>query len=296
MRGGAPVARPWEALALPAGTLEPESMLSVAERRLLYWLGAEHARGDGAIVDAGCFVGGSTVALAEGVRANSHVTGARIDAFDRFVVDEFMAEHYLARYGLRPGESFRHVFDANTAAVRDLLVVHEGDFAAAEWEEHPIEVLFVDIAKTWELNDIVTRRFFPWLVPERSIVVQQDLAHAFCPWLAVTMELLAEHFELIGWVEQNSVVYRCRRAVPADAIPPRLQALPGDRRLALLDRAITRFAGVPAALLACARVVLLAELGDLCEARAQLSAIQGAHAGNPVVAWETGEVEAALAP
>lgn len=41
-------------------------MLSLEERRLLYWLAREYFAGIGAIVDGGSFVGGSTLALGEG--------------------------------------------------------------------------------------------------------------------------------------------------------------------------------------------------------------------------------------
>jgi hypothetical protein len=283
----------WETIVVPDHALEPRSMLSVAERRLLFWLGAEYVRGNDAIIDLGCFLGGSTVALAEGIRANPRATHARVDVFDRFVADEFMADHYLAEHGLRPGDSFRPVFDANTAAVRDRLVVHQGDIAFVQWEERPIEVLFIDIAKTWELGDVVNRRFLPLLVPGRSIVVQQDMAHAFCPWLAITMELLTEHFELLGYVEHNSVVYRCRAPIAHEALPE-LRALSADRKVALLDQAIARFEGTAHALLRCARVMLLSELGEPGAARTELTAIRTDYSEDPVVAWEIGEVEAAL--
>jgi hypothetical protein len=284
----------WEAAALPDAVLKPETMLSVAERRLLFWLGADYARADGAIVDAGCFVGGSTVALAEGLRVNPRAGDAYVDAFDRFTVDEFMATAYLAGHGLRAGDSFRPVFDANTAAVRDLVAVHEGDLADADWDERPIDVLFVDIAKTWEVNDDVIRRFFGWLEPNRSIVVQQDMAHALCPWLAITMELLADHFELLGYVEHNSVVYRCRAPIPPGAVPHSLRALPDDRKLALLERAIGRFEGVPNALLSCARALLLSELGEADAAGRELARVRASHPGDPVVQWEVNEVAAVL--
>jgi hypothetical protein len=284
----------WEAAALPDAVLKPETMLSVAERRLLFWLGAEYARADGAIVDAGCFVGGSTVALAEGLRVNRRAGDAYVDAFDRFTVDEFMATAYLVGHGLRAGDSFRPVFDANTAAVRDLVTVHEGDLADADWDERPIDVLFVDIAKTWEVNDDVIRRFFGWLEPNRSIVVQQDMAHALCPWLAITMELLADHFELLGYVEHNSVVYRCRAPIPPGAVPHSLRALPDDDKLALLERAIGRFEGVPNALLSCARALLLSELGEADAAGRELARVRASHPGDPVVQWEVNEVAAVL--
>ncbi len=45
-------------------------MLSIEERQLLAWLAASHWEGRGAIVDGGCFLGGSTLALGRGLREN----------------------------------------------------------------------------------------------------------------------------------------------------------------------------------------------------------------------------------
>ena len=103
-----------------------------------------------------------------------------------------------------------------TAAVADLLEVHEGDLAASGWDGRPIELLFVDIAKTWSLNDVVVSEFFPCLIPDRSVIVQQDYAFAFQPWMAITMEYLSEYFEPVAFAEYNSVVFLCRRQVPRE--------------------------------------------------------------------------------
>jgi hypothetical protein len=108
------------------------------------------------------------------------------------------------------------------------------------------------------------------------------------------MELLADHFELLGYVEHNSVVYRCRAPIAPGAVPPSLRTLPEDRKLVLLDRAIGRFEGVPAALLSCARAVLLNELGDPDAARRELARVRASHPDDPVVEWEANEVAAVL--
>ena len=57
------IRRPWRDLTLPSDAVGIPTMLSKDERRLLYGLAREHASGEGAIVDAGCFLGGSTAAL-----------------------------------------------------------------------------------------------------------------------------------------------------------------------------------------------------------------------------------------
>jgi len=46
------------------------TMLSEEEIRLLRWATHEYYEGEGEIIDAGCFLGGSTMALAEGLARN----------------------------------------------------------------------------------------------------------------------------------------------------------------------------------------------------------------------------------
>ena len=147
--------RPWRATSLPQEVLDATTMLSVEERQLLAWLGESHWSGAGAMVDGGCFLGGSTLALAHGVRSNARAQSGRIDVFDLFEVEPYMVDLYFTDTALAAGDSFRGEFDRRTAAVADLLEVHEGDFGAIGWDGRPIEVLFVDIAKTWLLNNVV---------------------------------------------------------------------------------------------------------------------------------------------
>ena len=100
------------------------------------------------------------------------------------------------------------VFDHNVSAVRPLLRVHEGDVREVTWGAEPIGVLFVDIAKSWDTGDAVWREFLPAVSPG-GLVIQQDLVHWGHPWCAIAMELLADHFEYLGWVWFSSAVYRC---------------------------------------------------------------------------------------
>jgi predicted O-methyltransferase YrrM len=255
------------------------TMLSLEERRLLYWLAREYFAGNGAIVDGGSFVGGSTVALGEGLRANHRAEpGSRIHAFDRFEVNQFMAKQIFEPKGLAytAGDSFRPLFDRQTDAVRDLLEVHAGDLAELGWSGGPIEILFIDVAKSWLLNDVIIDQFFPSLVPGRSVVVQQDLVFSLYPWLALTMEHLHEEFEPVAYVECNSVVYLCRRRV-REGVSRSLHELTTEQRLELMDRAIGRFRGYPRGLLRLARAVLLRDCGLEAEARAEAAAARREH-------------------
>ena len=138
----------------------------------------------------------------------------------------------------------------------------DGDLAKANWDEGLIEILFVDIAKSWSLNDVVIRRFFPQLIPDRSIVVQQDFVFGLCPWVPVTMELFADYFEPVAFVDHNSVVYICRATPEIDPEPQPLHDLPLERKLRLLDSAVQRFRGYPRGILECAAATILTEAGE----------------------------------
>lgn len=233
-------------------------MLSLEERQLLYWLTAHYRAGAGGIVDGGCFVGGSTVALAEGLRAAGG--DGVVDVYDMFEVEGYMAELYFGEDGLRAGESFRPVFDRNTAHVEDLLRVHEGDVTQIGWSGDPIEVLFVDLSKSWSLNDYIVEEMFSCLIPGRSVVVQQDYVFPGCPWVILTMEHFRDYFEPVAFAEYSSMVYVCREQVPRGL--PRVSELSHDEMLALMDQAASRFLGYPRDVVECAKATLLFMHGD----------------------------------
>jgi hypothetical protein len=269
------------------------TMLSIEERQLLAWLTESYWEGEGAIVDGGCFLGGSTVALAEGLRANASAPAdARIDVFDLFEVEPYMVELYFGHTTLQAGDSFRSEFDRATAEVADLLEVHDGDLAELGWDDRPIEVLFVDFAKSWSLNDVVIRQFLPCLIPNRSVVLQQDYAFAFQPWVAITMEHLRDYFEAVAFAEYNTVVFVCREPVPRDVALP--SELPYDTKLALLETATQRFRGYPRSYLEAGKAMLLLEQGDFEGARAQLRDVRERYADDELAQRAAALVQTAI--
>lgn len=233
--------RPWEYVTTPTEALSTISMLSEDEKRFLYWCTSQFYENKGEIVELGPFAGGSSVALAAGLRTSWSDANRRIQVYDRFQTDEFIDNFYLKPNGLAAiSGRFRHVYDKQTAAFADLLVVHDGDVTLERWNGAPIEILFIDIAKTWHVNDYVNRTFFPYLIPGKSLVIQQDFFHQWEYWTILTMELLKDYFEYVGFVRWNSAVYQCTHAVPLDVIPKNLRALGLDRLRGLLDAQIAR--------------------------------------------------------
>jgi hypothetical protein len=251
----------WDEDSLPQRLRGLPSMLTYGERALLYSLGRGVAPG-ASLVDAGCFLGGSTASLALGCAERESEPRRLIHSYDLFRVDHSARTHYGGLIGdLEIGADLRPVFEAVVGD--DLLPyveVHAGDLLEQRWGGQPIDVLFVDVAKTWDLSDHVAHEFFPALVPGRSIVVQQDYIHEWLPWIHITMQLLEDCFERIAVVSGSpSVVYRCTRAVNPAELPRHLRDLPDARLEELFNRAVLPYGGEERSILECARAVMLAD-------------------------------------
>src|SRR6266545_1241208 len=123
------VRRPWRDVVLPPDAVGIPTMLSKTERKLLYSLARDHAGGEAAIVDAGCFLGGSTAALLAGVRDRVQSwVGPPVESYDLFRIEAFTIPKFFATdRGARVGDSFRPRFDAHVARFDLPHVVHEGD-------------------------------------------------------------------------------------------------------------------------------------------------------------------------
>lgn len=235
----------WSEIKLPEVVKSAITMLSMEERKLLYLLGKYYWTGAGCVVDAGCFLGGSTLSLAMGIKENKNKASKEnvIHSYDLFVADSHQAEKYLKKFGnYSAGDSIRSLFDKNTAEVKNSLVVHEGDLLSFPWYGNEIEILFIDVAKTWELNDFVVKEFFPGLIPNQSVVIQQDFVHPTCPWLAITMEYFSEYFEPVEYVPNNSIVFNYVKKIPQSKISSRsISQLTLEEKLSLMDKAIIRY-------------------------------------------------------
>jgi hypothetical protein len=214
-----------------------------------------------------------------------------------FLADEFMRRWYFERNNLRPeGDRFRNVFDANTAAWRGILEVHDGDITTFPWAGGPIEILFIDICKLWHVNDYVTREFFPNLIPGRSLVVQQDFFHHLEYWVIVAQELLHDYFEYVGFIRWNTAVFRCVKAVDPAAIPLRLRELGLPELDRLLRKQIARHdAPYQVGMLSCALAFLHLDFGSIEEARNIYEEVSAKYTAEHWVAEALKDLGAALA-
>lgn len=250
--------RPWRDVQLPPDAVGIPTMLSKTERKLLYGLARDYAHGDAAIVDGGSFLGGSTAALLAGVRDRRKPwTGPPVASYDLFRVDGYMLRKFFPDRSV--GESFRPQFDEHVARFDVPHDVREGDIVEVGWSGEPIDILFLDILKSPEINDAVLRDFFPSLVPGRSVIVHQDYAAHFIPWVPITVELMRDSLTLVDWMEWGSHVFLVERDVPPEVIRAGVGSLDLDTRFELMDRAIGRADGWVRGMLELSRTALVVD-------------------------------------
>jgi hypothetical protein len=182
--------------------------------------------GVGKIVDLGCWLGATTLCLARGLIQNSGASHNRmIEAFDRFVWEEWMnpiASAINFRHAYSPNDDFYGYAKELLQPYESVVRLYKQDLLEYEPSNEPIEFLFVDAMKSWELADKIVRSFFPLLIEGASYVVQQDFAH-HNPIVATNhliMWYLRDHFQCVHHVPNSfSVVFFHTKRVEFSNLP-----------------------------------------------------------------------------
>ena len=238
----------WRATAVPPDVRAIPTMLLQSERQLLFSIARDYFRNEGSIIDAGCFLGGSTLSLGRGLQENSLFKSAPrenvITSYDRFVIEPWTIGRYFPE-GTPLDHSFLPTFRSNVSALGDIVDVRAGDILESGGPpDGTIEILFIDVAKTMQVNDYIAEHFFPALAPGHSLVIQQDYVFsAWNGWIHVTMEYFSEHFEIIDSTESNSVVFLYTKPIPPERLRKVVGRMSRSQMTDLQDRAIARFTG-----------------------------------------------------
>ncbi len=210
---------PWYSVDLPWQVEHGKGMIHLDERRMLYTLTRDYFSGAGHIIDGGAFLGTSSLALGFGLHDRGYSKERVIHAYDMFIITDYGVDHYCDRKGwfrkkLKPGDNMRPLYEKNIAPVADYISIHEGNLLETPWTSGPIEILFSDVSKSWELNDYIIRNWIGALIPETGILIQQDQVQEYHVWVAITMEILADYFETIDYTPYSSMVYRLKSEIP----------------------------------------------------------------------------------
>lgn len=215
----------------PKSLMDFPSMLTEGDFAI-YFDAGKHFGFRGSIVDAGCFVGGTTMSLVQGLLQNPLLDANRekldglIRVYDLFCIDDdYILGHLQKNYPSRDfnGESsFLGVFEDNLREYAVMLDVRPGDVMLSGYHDiEDIEILGVDLCKALPVTDYVVRTFFPRLLDE-ALVFQQDFIHQYHPHIHLSMLLLDDCFELeheMRW--GGSLSYRLKKPITPELIQSR---------------------------------------------------------------------------
>jgi hypothetical protein len=201
-------------------------MLSSQELQYLYEYTKTEYSGIGAIVDLGCWLGSSTIAMATGLVENTkpQVKNRQIHAYDIFIWESWMdacggVDGRDLKTKFKPGDSFFEEYQRQTAPWEKQICAHPGDLLQLGWQGGEIEFLFIDAMKSWELTNSIIYDFFPCLVPDRSIVVQQDFSHYYTYWIHLIMYRFRDYFEVVRDIPHSgSVVFKYIKQIPDEQL------------------------------------------------------------------------------
>jgi hypothetical protein len=198
----------------PSRPVFPASMITRSEAECF----SECARGPlppgGTIVDLGCFMGSTAIALSQGVIASGR--REEIIAYDLFTWAEWM-DGSPTQGVYRPGDCFlpearRYARDHGGG----LISMHQADLSQYEWDGRPIALLLVDAMKSFDVARQVARSFYPALVPG-ALVIHQDYKHFYTSWIHILQYRLRDHFQFLRSVpDGGTVVFTVASPIPAE--------------------------------------------------------------------------------
>jgi len=238
------------------------------ERQLAVWLARDRYRGRGEIVDAGAFLGGSALSFAIGLDRNERVADSekvgRIHSFDTFEWLPWIRKDFLPP-DVEFGKSFLGRYHDTLKKYERSIVIHPGDISTRAWRFGPIEILFVDCAKSFATNAAILRLFFADLLPGGYLVQQDYCCNSRLIWLHATMEFFWKKFEDKGTTRSGaSTIFRLVEPITREDIEACIAAMkkdcvglaeratdryePSDRRRAEIIASLASFKSAPLAL------------------------------------------------
>lgn len=167
----------------------------------------------GAIVDLGCWLGGTSVALARGLG-----NGERVLGFDLFRWEGWMPAG-VAYCLYQPGDSFlpearRLTRDHGGEKIKLI----QADLTTYDWTGGPIKILLVDAMKSETLARQIARSFYPSL-NVGGWLIHQDFKHFHTTWIHLLQYGLREYFRLHRIVPTGSTVaFEVAKTIPAEVV------------------------------------------------------------------------------
>jgi hypothetical protein len=204
------------------GVPKPEipGMVSSDEMAFFRESAARYFGKEGAIVDLGCWLGSTSIALAQGILSHGSAADNRnekVFGLDMFQWEAWMPAH-IPYCLYEPGDSFlpeaRRVVREHGGGRVELI---QADLGLYQWSGGPIKILLVDAIKNEDLAIQIPRNFFPSLTPG-SLLIHQDFKHYYTSWIHVLQYRLRQYFRFYRSVRWGTVAFEVVASVPREAV------------------------------------------------------------------------------
>jgi hypothetical protein len=182
----------------------------------------------GEIVDLGCWMGSTSVSLAQGC-VDSAIFN-RVRAYDLFRWENWMDKNLPYTFcDYRPGETFLPEVRKRLQNFAETIELIQSDLCFYKYDNKPIKLLLVDAMKTKELAKAICSEFYPSLLPN-SLVIHQDFKHYFTPWIHILQFRLRDYFETFHVVQNgDTAAFKLKKKIPLElAASESIHAEPND--------------------------------------------------------------------
>jgi hypothetical protein len=159
------------------------SMISREERQYYQYIGQFYS-GRGEVVELGPWLGCSTFHILKGLATNPIFAARKLHVYDDFVWRaSWMNDKVCESERLLNHEDFHFLFEKYTSSLQPSLQVDKRKITTLDGNDHipqlawggaPIEILYVDCGRTFEVNEAWYRIFCSSFIAEKTLLVMQD--------------------------------------------------------------------------------------------------------------------------
>ncbi len=162
-------------------------MMTPDELQFLHYLTAKHYTSAGAILDFGPLAGASSFSLASGLGATGHIF-----SYDmwHFFPDW---QRFFPQRMLQEGDDILPLFLEYVAAFCQHITPHKGDLSHQRWGGEPIEMIFIDAARSPGAMQHMVNEFLVYKrqFDDTSAILDKVLAdRSFCDFVQYDVELV----------------------------------------------------------------------------------------------------------
>ena len=172
---------PWSSTRVEAVNIP--GMITNEEAKYYAWLGRFYS-GAGEAIEIGPWLGRSTFFIAKSLIANPRFKGRRLNVYDDFVWRTAWMDEYVEPRDRQPNHAdFRALFERYTSSIsphlhveRRRLSLNDGNDQVPEftWSGEPVEVVYLDVGRSFAVNEHWYWILRPSFIPDRTIIVMQD--------------------------------------------------------------------------------------------------------------------------